>query len=477
MFRSPTFRHLLVAAVLATGPALSFAMAAPQAAAEIRFSGGVWRGSVGDRIEVAFREGGRDQTVTGVLAKLERYAMTLTIEVGGRSASKVVILGDVKSVKLVSAGSAESAPAADTKPVEGDGSTPPKPDAAPDGGKSGATPPTPAARGGTAIEHPDTAGPITGPRADGKKTVFVLPLPGMVGVGLRHEEMERVEKEADKLGPGQIVIMRINSGGGLVTEGDEIHVVLNRLKKKHRLVAWIEEAISGAAFTGLHADEIYFMDVGSLGAITMFAGATSITGRQLEAWLEKVFEVGESGGRDGHVIRCMVYSPLECSYDVDEETGKVTWYQDTSGKYVLSNKEDNLTFTATDAVRSKFAQGRANSEYELFKAMQLVDGTYVVSNAGKRFAEDWQKAQDGAKYEVPRLMMDYQIKGASRDAEAALGVRINAIKKLLTWWDRAPNTMAYELQAPPRERLQEMLKQLQKELADLQKQKARERKG
>jgi len=305
----------------------------------------------------------------------------------------------------------------------------------------------------------------------------MLPLPGMVGVGFRHEEMERLEKEADKLGPGQVIIMRINSGGGLVIEGDKIYVSLNRIKKKHRLVAWIEEAISGAAFTALFADEIYFMDVGTLGAITMFSGANSATGRELETWLEKVFEVGEIGGRHGHVIRCMVYSPLECSYSVDEATGKITWHDDVSGQYVLSVKGDNLVFNATDAVRSRFAQGRANTEYDLFKAMQLEEGTYVVSHAGKKIAEDWKRTIERAEYEVPRLIMDFQIKGASRDPEAALGARINAIKKLLTWWDRAYNVMAYQLQAPPKATLENMLRQLQKDLADLQKARSRERRG
>ncbi len=87
-----------------------------------------------------------------------------------------------------------------------------------------------------------------------KKQVFVLPLDGMVGIGLRHDEMEQVEKIADGYGPGQVIILRINSNGGLVTEGDLIAATLTRIKNKHRLVAWIEKAISGGAFTGLYCE-------------------------------------------------------------------------------------------------------------------------------------------------------------------------------------------------------------------------------
>lgn len=457
---------------LAVAPTLGFA---PQNAAEVRFTGGVWRGSIGDRIEVTFKEAGRDQTLVGVLSKLDKFAMTLDTTVSGKQAKKVIVLGDVRSVKLADAAPASTPDAATPTTESGKGGTGEAP------AKSSEDDSTASSSANLEIdpisEVPDNAGPINGPRTDGKKTVFILPLPGTVGVGLRHEEMDRLEEVADKLGPGQIIIMRINSPGGAVSEAVSIRDSLMRIKKKHRLVAWIEEAISGGAYTGLFADEIYFMDVGSLGAITMFAGMQSAQGAQLEAWLREVYEVGEIGGRNGHIIRCMVYSPLECSYDVDPDTGKVTWHSDTSGKYVLSNDQDNLVFNATDAVRSKFAQGRANNEPELFKAMQLKEGTYVVSDAGKRIAEDWKRAQEGAKREVPRLIQDYQLKGSGTgNMETVLGIRINAIKKIISWWNRAPNVMQ-EMGAPPKRQLEDMLRDLQKQLSDLQKNKAKERKG
>lgn len=452
----------------------------PVQAAEIRFSGGVWRGSIGDRIEVTFRESGRDQTLVGTLSRLDRFALTLDTEIGGRVVKKVIVLGDVRSVKPVDDAAASSGSATSSSAAASTGG------AWPGAGNAASADDHDEDRDDPGInddyvaplsELPDTAGPITGPRSDGKKTLFILPLNGTVGIGLRHQEMERLEKEADKLGPGQIIVMRINSPGGLVSEAVKIKEVLNRIKSKHRLVAWIEEAISGGAYTALFAEEMYFMDVGSLGAITKFAGAESSQGADLDAWLREVYEVGQTGSRDGHVIRCMVYSPLECSYDVDEATGKVTWHRDTSGKYVLSVAGDNLVFNATDAVRSKFAQGRANNEFDLVKAMQLQDGTYVVSHAGKRFAQQWQRLQDQAAVEVPRLLREYELKGTSSgNAETVLGIRINAVKKLISWWNRAPNAL-FRLQVPPKQVLEEHLRNLQKQMSDLQRAKQRERRG
>lgn len=459
--RRLTLPLLALAAAVTFVPVASASPLMPQQAAEIRYTGGIWRGSIGDRIEVSFKEGGREQTVTGELLSVDRFAMTLNVSVDGRSGRKVIVLGDIRSVKLVEAGAAPStdasATADDTTMDSDEGSASPEASASPRRGFD------------SQIEHPDTAGPIAGPRADGKKTVFILPLSGTVGVGLRHEEIDRIEKEADKLGPGQIIVLRINSPGGAVVEGDRIYESITRLKKKHRVVSWIEEAISGGAFTALIADEMYFMDVGSLGAITMFTpGGPSITGERLQAWLDKIYEVCEIGGRWGHICRCMVHSQYELSYDVDPDTGKVTWHDDLSGQYPLSIKGDNLSFNATDAVRSRFAQGRANTEYELLKALQLEEGKYVVSHAGKKIAADWAKTQEQARYEVPRLVRDIQNPPRGRDAAAALGSQIQAVKRIITWWDRAPNVMAMELQLPPKTYFQDLLKQLQKQLADMQ---------
>jgi len=481
-----THRFWLSLAVLTAALALACATtvtAATQEAAEIRFTGGVWRGAIGDRIEVTFREGGREQTMAGTLARLDRFALTLETEVSGKMVKKVIVLGDVRSVKLVDGAASGTKPSAPATGAPASGA----PAAAPsDSSDTPAAGNADSADGDSDLgdeyvvplsELPDTAGPITGPRTDGKKTVFILPLNGSVGVGLRHQEMERIEKEADKLGPGQIIILRINSPGGAVSEAVKIRDSLMRMKKNHRLVAWIEEAISGGAYTALFAEEIYFMDVGTLGAITKFAGAESSRGSDLDAWLREVYEVGQIGSRDGHIIRCMVYSPLECSYDVDEVTGKVTWHRDVSGKYVVSKAGDNLVFNVTDAVRSKFAQGRANNEPDLMKAMLLDEGTYVVSTAGKRVAGQWQKLQDTAKVEVPRLLLDYELKGAaSGNAETVLGARISAIRKLISWWDRAPNVMP-QLGVPPKRWLEDQLKQLQRQMSEIQKAKQRDRRG
>ena len=280
---------------------------------------------------------------------------------------------------------------------------------------------------------------------DTRRQVFILPLGGMVGVGLRHQEMEKIEKEADKFGPGQIIVIRINSGGGLVTEGDEIAETLSRMRDKHRVVAWIEEAISGAAFTAMHCREIYFMKTGSLGSITMFAGDKSAQGKELEAWIARVAEVSEGAGRNAQVGRCMVYSPLVVSYTKDAKSGKVAFFDNDTGEHMLSDDKDNLTFTEDVALDCGFSQGTADTEEELFKIMQLKTNSYVVNPLGKKVGDAWEKTIADSTKARARILTEWDIKGASQGEVGQISERLKLLDEMLRIWEKCePVAMGYE---------------------------------
>ena len=333
--------------------------------------------------------------------------------------------------------------------------------------------PAPASKSGKASSGKKATDPAQADAASAerpKTQVFVLPLEGTVGVGLRNEEMEKLEKIADTFGPGQIFIIRINSNGGLVIEGDEINVTLSRIKQKHRLVAWIEKAISGGAFTGMHADEIYFTPEGSLGSITMMSGSTEVT-QARDPWKERVAEVAALGGRDPQIGRAMVYSEEELSYDKDEKTGKVTFYPSLKGKYVLSKKGENLTLNATNALHCGFSDGTASTEAELFKLLDLNDPErFEPNDAGHKIYKEYQALIKRAQEEVPLLMRKLQIEGTgSGDQRVILQSRIRNAQKLIDWIDRAPDVMQYELNVPvsAKEEIQKQIAEMRRELARL----------
>jgi len=305
--------------------------------------------------------------------------------------------------------------------------------------------------------------------ADAKKHVFMLPLDGMVGIGLRHDEMEKVEQVADKIGPGQVIILRINSNGGLVIEGDMIAESLTRIKNKHRLVAWVEKAISGGAFTALWCDEMYFMPEAALGSITMLSGRTEVSAVR-EEWKERVAEACAGGGRDPLIGPAMVHSEVELSYEKTPD-GKVTFYPDVKHTYVLSRNNENLDFNAQNAEHCGFSDGTAKTEADLYKLLGVDDPEkYTISDAGKKIASEWQKLIKDCKEKVPLLMRKRQIEGTSEGGVAQLQARIKNNQAIIDWFKKCKPEMVYDLGIREQaiESLKEENEELRKQIKELQ---------
>lgn len=444
-------RSALASLAAALAMAAAVLIAVPQAASSptlddatsIRFSSGqTWRGQVGDRVEVEFVQGGVAQKAVGKLVRADRRFVQVEAEVAGRTAVTTILIGDIRSMISVEAGGTSSSPAATTGP----------------------RPESPAPSRGA------EAGGAAAPSANSEwPGVFYLPLSGTLGIGMRHDEIEAIGREADKYGPGQIIVLHIDSPGGLVIEGDRVSATINRIKKNHRVVAWIKEAISGGAFTALHCDENYYMSYGALGAITMFAGQTSISGPQLQAWLERCGEVAEAGGRHRYVVQCMIHAPLVCSYDRCEETGKVTYYNTKQGKYLLSDESNNLTLNASNALHSGYSQGTADSVEELAALMQLPEWKEAAGGVGRKIHDDWQRVVKQAQQELPKLVqrLNYQGSG-SGDPTVVLGARISLLEQIIRWYDRCYPVAVYEVGLPQDpEPLRRQLVELRRQMAQM----------
>ncbi len=262
-----------------------------------------------------------------------------------------------------------------------------------------------------------------------KRTIFFLPWRGMVGTGARHEQIDAVGVAADKLGPGQLIVLHVDSPGGLVTEGDEIHESLLALKKRHRVVAWIKKAISAGAYTSLHCDEIYFEKVGNLGAITMFSGTTAISGERLDFWVKQVGDVTESGGRNRWIGEAMVTNAPLLSYDRDED-GNITWYNTLEGEFKLSDEEQNLSLTATTDVHSRFAGGIANTRRELVELLGYKWSEIELSAESDRISAEWEEKLARSGKRLRAALRNYRNPGRIEDAEN-LGVLRRAVEEVI----------------------------------------------
>lgn len=210
-----------------------------------------------------------------------------------------------------------------------------------------------------------------------------------------------------------IVVVRFKSGGGLGLEVQKFSDLFHlEYKSKFRLVAWIDSAISAAAMSAHSIEEIYFTPQGNYGACTGFYGASliAVKGRELEKSLYEMEKISARGGYHPQIMRAMQISsevsecePLQIapptgalSADIDEDTGKVTWYADkTTGKYCLNPNGGVhiLTFNSETATKFKFSKGTAANVDELAKAMGLTEVEWV-GKQDKRFTWPICKAEE-----------------------------------------------------------------------------------
>ena len=394
--------------------------------------GSRWRGEIHDRVDLTYAQRGVEIHTEATLVGVSEYYITFEIDLAGTIRRQTIFTEDIVALKTLG----------DSAVVD-----------------------VTAGRPVSDVNH--RKGPGQSRDVDRNTPgVFVLPLKGRVGLDLRHEEMEKIAEEADKYGPGQIIVLLIDSGGGAVTEMEKIHETLMDIKKRHRLVAWIKQAISAACATAMHCDEIYFMTNGTAGAMTAYAGTTAWSGKELKEWQRRAGDWMEAGGRSRYIAEAMIHSPNLLSYDKDPVTGEVTFYNDLSGETILSRSGENLVFTASTALDSGFSDGTATSEQELAELLDLPEW-YEISDYGRKIAESWQKNVKTAQRELRLLQSRLSYAGTgSGDPIEILGARIKIYEKFVRWHDRCPNCTQMAGLAP-KEQLQREIQVMRKDLGDL----------
>lgn len=200
---------------------------------------------------------------------------------------------------------------------------------------------------------------------------------GMVGTYITAQSLREIiplleEENID------IVVFRINSGGGAVLEMEPLSDVLhNEYKPRFRTVAWIDYAISAASLTPHTLSEHYFMKRGAYGGNTAWFGALqAVQGRGLEDILYFAELISERGGHDPRIIRAMqIMDPL--SVDLDENGRVTAMYQNEDGEVVINKPNRVLALTSDTAQQIGFADGIADTLDELGKAMGLTEVEWV----------------------------------------------------------------------------------------------------
>lgn len=233
-----------------------------------------------------------------------------------------------------------------------------------------------------------------------------------------------------------IVVVRVNSDGGLGLEVARFHDVLRKYRTKFRTVAWIESAISAAAMAPWVLQEFYMMPQGNIGACTgHYGGRAAVEGVPLEQALIQMEQASKVASRDPKIMRSMqVEEPLSAIIDAN---GNVKWFQDVSGE-VVNQPGHILTFNSRDAVKYKFALGIASNLDELAKAMGVAEWEPAGKSAEK-YIDTSLIENTKAEKDLPTIMDKYTVCVAGAQAladRASRQVEVGRAKRFLNDLER-----------------------------------------
>ncbi len=400
-------------------------------------NGSTWRGETGDLVKIEYNAGGVQSTVEGELMQsTDRY---LVIKKSDGTGDVPIFLE-----YLVGMESMDSRPTSDAP--SGDGA----------GGDGSPSEPMPSSGGAPQ--------PVAEEEIPVDKGVFYLPLKEQVGLEFRPEEIEAIIEQADEAGPGQTIILDIESGGGSVWEFIVLAEVIRDAKKRHSFVAWVGHSISAAAGTALCCDRLIWKSHGALGAITMHSGGRPVPDATEERWITMLKAILRESGHSEHWARPMVRNDSWISYTKDPVSGDCKWYgtpQGMSEEVVLSNMGENVVLNVQAAVDCCLAYDVADSKEELAKALDLPGWREL--GTGQKLHDDWMKAVKQCEVHWRKSNVDLELLGSYAPV-IAIRKRINIYKGWIRWWKRAPNKMR-SLGAPSVEQLEAMIEQLKLQLS------------
>ncbi|MBG80060.1 MAG: hypothetical protein CMJ39_05025 [Phycisphaerae bacterium] len=409
---------------------------AQDGAAEARQSvrlktGHTWRGRIGDIVEVHWKRGASRPSLTGRVEAIDRLYLKVLAE--GAEAPQVILVDYITSLKTL-----------ERRDVDG-GAQASDQDSTPEPKKETAKQPAAASEDQPKTEEQKKSG------KDGTG-IFILPLSGTVGIEFRPEEIEKITAQADARGDGQVIVLEIDSGGGLVAEGLIIKEAIDEARKRHTLVAWIDHAISGASWTALCCDLIIFKQHGHTGGITIMRGNTMLTNpAEVEQWIKTIEDLLIEHNRPKHWGRPFVVHDTYLSATKDPDTGQVNWYPDQSGEKMFSVPGKNLMFNAPEAEEYGFSYGTANTPEQLAEILQLkeweLDGTgQEMHDERYELKERFMAAMQKDQYKLSTL----------GNSVADINKRIKIFQSWLGWWRKVPNQCRMN-GVPPKEQIKKMI--------------------
>jgi len=192
--------------------------------------------------------------------------------------------------------------------------------------------------------------------ASGK--VYHVPLENEVEEGLK-AFVERAFNEALENGV-ETIILEIHTPGGYVASAEEIANIIDQAPEQIEVIAFINsKALSAGAYLALHADEIYMVPNGTMGAAAIIDGAgNAADDKRTSAWIAAMEAAAESKGRDPIYARAMA-----------DKSVNLSKYRAPEGKL--------LTLSAREALEVQYSEGTVSNLKELLDKLDLSESEVV----------------------------------------------------------------------------------------------------
>ena len=411
--------------LLAITPSVSSAQSSTRLTwTDVDGQAGAKRVRVGDTVVVTWQDGRKSpEDVSGKIVKIDGRLKYILLDKGSNKSQMIPFdaIRDIRDTDDEIEGDSSSDPVVDDsekKPADDDSA------------KEGDAEKSDASAASTS--QSDEADPD-------KKGMFVLRLSGQVGLDFRPEEIEEIVRQADERGPGQVIVLEINSGGGYVAEGMIIRDVILDACERHRVVAWIEKAVSCASWTALCCDEIVFKKGGYTGGITIMVGRKTAADAMVIQWIAELQDLLRKKNRPDKWAVPFVLQDSYLSSTKDPETGSIEWFTDSeqSGDYSHSKPGENLYFDDKTGVEWNLAVGVAQDEEELAELLKI--GDWELAGTGRKLSKDLIAARERITKEA--MDLNYQLENTGGGL-SGINKQIKIYKRLLQIMRQYPNIAA-----------------------------------
>ena len=255
---------------------------------------------------------------------------------------------------------------------------------------------------------PEPAAPPVQRLPLGARTYYVIPLHGEVGDTVLARALEKSLADAVLRKP-TVVVLDINSPGGLVEESQQISKIIHHYNKLLRIVALTDQDLSAAAIFSLSIKEIYVKSSSTIGAATAYQPDNltlppKIEEKMQSAWRATARNSAEEGGHEPLLAEAMIDNDMELH--LETSNGKPV-VKEGPGDKTLCKKGKILTLSSHEAVECGLAAGEADDVAELGTALKM-PGWSEIKGLGTLLADYLPKRNEVFKQESIKIMSDLQ---------------------------------------------------------------------